>query len=88
MKPLEAQGLVLVSVSEGINSKTASGKLQRNMTLAIGEYQLDQLREATKTASKNVFATARPMPANHHLATSASLKYWMLQYAMPSMRGG
>lgn len=48
MRRLEAGGIKLVSVSEGIDSKTASGKLQRNVTLAIGEYQLDQLREATR----------------------------------------
>jgi DNA invertase Pin-like site-specific DNA recombinase len=48
MRRLEAGGIRLVSVSEGIDSKTASGKLQRNVTLAIGEYQLDQLREATR----------------------------------------
>lgn len=52
MRRLEASGISLISVSEGINTHTASGKLQRNVTLAIGEYQLDQLREATQAGKR------------------------------------
>ena len=48
MRKLEAGGTKLVSVSEGIDTTSSSGKLQRNIALTLGEYQLDQLRDATR----------------------------------------
>lgn len=47
MNDLEKTGIRLLSTSEGNDTSTPGGKLQRNITLAIGQHYLDQLRVET-----------------------------------------
>lgn len=47
MGRLERAGIRLISVTDAIDSATPSGKLQRNITLAVGQHYLDQLRVET-----------------------------------------
>jgi len=50
IRELEGRGVQIVSASEGgVTGQGASGRFMRNMTLVMGQYQIDQLREATKT---------------------------------------
>ena len=47
MARLERTGVQLISTTESIDTKTPGGRLQRNITLAIGQHYLDQLRAET-----------------------------------------
>ena len=47
MTRLERSGVRLMSVTDAIDSATPAGRLQRNITLAIGQHYLDQLRAET-----------------------------------------
>lgn len=44
---IERAGIRLYSATEPMDTSTASGKFMRNVSLSVGQYQLDQLREAT-----------------------------------------
>ncbi len=52
MRDLESRGIQLHSLTDHSDTKTAAGKFQRNISLAVGEYQLEQLREATKSGKR------------------------------------
>lgn len=47
MSRLERTGVRLCSATESIDSSTPAGRLQRHITLAIGQHYLDQLRAET-----------------------------------------
>jgi len=47
MTRLERSGIRLMSVTDAIDSATPAGRLQRNITLAVGQHYLDQLRAET-----------------------------------------
>ena len=47
MTRLERSGIRLMSVTDATDSATPAGRLQRNITLAVGQHYLDQLRVET-----------------------------------------
>lgn len=49
---IERAGIRLYSATEPMDASTASGKFSRNISLAVGQYQLDQLREATAAGKR------------------------------------
>lgn len=60
MRTLERTGVRLISATEAIDANTPSGKLQRNITLAIGQHYLDQLRaETTRGKQQRALQTGR-----------------------------
>lgn len=64
MTRLERSGIRLMSVTDAIDSATPAGRLQRNITLAVGQHYLDQLRAET-TRGKRERAMQGLSNANH-----------------------
>jgi site-specific DNA recombinase len=50
LERLEAAGGTLVAVDLGLDTSTPAGRLMRNVLLALGEFELDRIRESWATA--------------------------------------
>lgn len=83
---LESLGITVQSATEAVTTNTASGKFQRNITLAVGAYQVDQLREAT-SAGKQQRVRGKAGQGGRSNSNAPPFGYWRLNgQDVPDMR--